>query len=64
MLTGMNLSKENRMLDYERFQYYSEKVQKKLYALCLKVAYGYTNTETGRILDIHSNSEKPQTVKN
>jgi transposase len=57
MLTKMNLPEEEiRVLNYERFQYPCPKVQKKLHAVYLKAAHGYTNRETGRILDIHPNS--------
>ncbi|MDR3143179.1 MAG: helix-turn-helix domain-containing protein [Tannerellaceae bacterium] len=57
MLTKMNLSEEEiRVLNYERFQYPCSKVQKKLHAIYLKAAHGYSNTETGKILDIHPNS--------
>jgi transposase len=57
MLTKMNLSEEEiQALNYERFQYPCARIQKKLHTVYLKAAYGYTNTETGRIVDIHPNS--------
>jgi hypothetical protein len=51
MLTKMNLSEEEiRVLNYERFQYPCSN------AVYLKAARGYTNIETGSILNLHPNS--------
>ena len=56
MLTKLNLSEEEiQRLNYERFQYPCAKIQKKMHAVYLK-ALGYTNTDAGKILDIHYNS--------
>jgi transposase len=56
MLTKLNLSEEEiRRLNYERFHYPCAKTQKRLHAVYLK-AVGYTNIDTGKMLDIHYNS--------
>jgi hypothetical protein len=50
----MNLSEEEiRVLNYERFHYPCSKIQRKLHTVYLKAARGYTNIETGSILNIH-----------
>ena len=57
MLTKMNLSEEEiRRLNYERFQYPSAKVQKKLHTVWLKAVYAYTNVHIGEILSLHYNT--------
>ena len=57
MLTKMNLSEgEIRRLNYERFHYPCAKVQKKMHAVYLHAALGYTKVETGKILSVHHNT--------
>jgi transposase len=57
MLTKLKLFEEEiRRLNYERFHYPCAKVQKKMHAVYVKAACGYTNTEIARILSIHHNS--------
>ncbi|MDR2027121.1 MAG: helix-turn-helix domain-containing protein [Prevotellaceae bacterium] len=57
MLTEMNLTEaEIRVLNDERFAYPCPKIQKRFHTVYLKSAYGYSNVEICRILDIHRNS--------